>query len=114
MASTERETDAIDDLLAGIAGFLGVRLDRERPQYVGLRGMVEATVYELAERTAAAAPPSGGMSVVERASFLYKYASDLWAVNVVEALETEGYVRDEEREAINAWLEEKRAEEKQR
>lgn len=107
------EHDLIDDMLAGIAGFLGVRLDRARPRYVGLRALVESTVYELAEQaTARLSAGDAGFSVVDMADVLYEHADGLWAANVVECIEARD-LTDEQRAALAQWLEVKQAEERQ-
>lgn len=107
------ERDIIDDMLAGIAGYLGCKLEPDRPRYGGLRALVEATIFELAEQ-AATRESTAGLTLTDVADLLYACASAMWASNVVECVtEAAGPITDEQKAALAQWLEAKQAEERQ-
>ena len=112
---TDNDMDAIDEMIAGITGFLGVILERGRPRYVGVRALVESTVYALVEHTQATTPaPSQGITPLAVAELLYEYASDKWAQQAVTAVISAGMVTTpDEGEALAAWLAEKQVAERE-
>lgn len=111
---TDNDTDAIDDMIAGVTGFLGVILERGRPRYVGVRALVESTVYALVEHAQATTPAKvSGITPLAVAVLLYECSSGMWAQDVVTAVISAGMgTTPDEGEALAAWLTEKQAEER--
>lgn len=113
-ASDDTEQDAIDDLIFGLAGFLGVHVERGRPRHVGLRALAESTVYALVEHTQATTPaPRAGITPVAVADLFYENLSGMWAQDVVTSIISAGMVTTpDDGEALTAWLTEKQTEER--
>lgn len=110
---TDHDTDAIDDMIAGVTGFLGVILERGRPRYVGVRALVESTVYALVEHMQATQPaPRSGVSPVDVAALLYEFRRDLWASDIAQVLVDRDMVPESGDEALAAWVVQQRAAEK--
>lgn len=111
---TDNDMDAIDEMIAGVTGFLGVILERGRPRYVGVRALVESTVYALVEHTQATSPAKvSGITPLAVAELLYAYSGGMWAQDVTTAVISAGMVTTpDEGEALAAWLTEKQAEER--
>ena len=110
---TDTEQDAIDDLIFGLAGFLGVYVERGRPKHVGLRALAESTVYALVEHTQATTPaPRIGVNPVDVAALLYEFRSDLWASDIAQVLVDRDMVPEGGDEALTAWVVQQRAAEK--
>lgn len=110
---TDTEQDAIDDLIFGLAGFLGVYVERGRPKHVGLRALAESTVYALVEHTQATTPaPRAGVNPVDVAALLYEFRSDLWASDIAQVLVDHDMVPEGGDEALTAWVVQQRAAEK--
>ena len=112
-ASDDTEQDAIDDLIFGLAGFLGVHVERGRPKHVGLRALAESTVYALVEHTQATTPaPSQGITPLAVAELLYEFRSDLWASDIAQVLVDHDMVPEGGDEALAAWVVQQRTAEK--
>ena len=111
---TDNDMDAIDEMIAGITGFLGVILERGRPRYVGVRALVESTVYALVEHTQATTPaPRTGITPLAVAELFYENLSGMWAQDVVTSIISAGMVTTpDEGEALAAWLTERQTEER--
>ena len=110
---TDNDMDAIDEMIAGITGFLGVILERGRPRYVGVRALVESTVYALVEHTQATTPaPSQGITPLAVAELLYEFRSDLWASDIAQVLVDHDMVPEGGDEALAAWVVQQRTAEK--
>ena len=111
--SDDTEQDAIDDLIFGLAGFLGVHVERGRPKHVGLRALAESTVYALVEHTQATTPaPSQGITPLAVAELLYEFRSDLWASDIAQVLVAHDMVPEGGDEALAAWVVQQRTAEK--
>ena len=111
--SDDTEQDAIDDLIFGLAGFLGVHVERGRPKHVGLRALAESTVYALVEHTQATTPaPSQGITPLAVAELLYEFRSDLWASDIAQGLVGHDMVPEGGDGALAAWVVQQRTAEK--
>lgn len=108
---TDSDMDAIDEMIFGIAGFLGVHVEYGRPKHVGLRALAEATVYALVEHTPAKV---SGITPLAVAELLYENAGDKWARDVVTAITAAGMVTTPDDDAaLAAWREKKQEEERE-
>lgn len=108
------EPDAIDDMLAGLTGFLGVSVPRGSARHVGLRALAEATIYRLVEHTAPKVTPAEpSLSLLQAAELLYEHAPSMWASDVVIALEALHVVTDDVKPALMEWAAEKRQAERE-
>ena len=109
------DPDAIDDMLAGITGFLGVSVPRGSARHVGLRALAESTIYRLVEHAAAnppqTAPAAPSLSLLQVAELLYEHASGMWARDVLTALEALHVVTPDVKPALEDWCTSKRIEE---